>query len=332
MGNDGVPPEISVIVVNWNTRDFLRECLDSLRPVLASVRIEMVVIDNASTDGSQDMVRRDFPEAVLVSNTGNLGFAAANNQGIKLAKGKYLLLLNSDAVLLPGSLEQVWAAAEARPEAGMIGCRVLNTDHSLQVSCMRFPSLRGFLASALFLPKCFPKCGFPGYEDLTGWAHDEERDVEVLKGCFILARSGAVMEIGPLDESFWLFGEETDWCCRMSRAGWKVRFIPCAEIIHHGGESTKKLPGGYVHHLWGAKLQFVRKYRSRFYHALCCWAVGLWFAMRLPPSLAAAVVLRKNREYHIALARTCASGLKKMMSGGPAALRSEHARGPDAAA
>lgn len=322
------PVDVSVIVVNWNTRDLLLQCLDSVRRVSADVRVETIVIDNASDDGSAESVSRLFPEVTLVRNGENLGFSAANNQGLARAGGRYALLLNSDAVLKPGTLEQVLSLADVTPEAGIVGCRVLNPDGSLQVSCMRFPDFRGLLASALFLPRILPNATVPGYEDLTWWDHADEREAEVIKGCFILARSAAIREIGMLDENFWLYGEETDWCYRIKQAGWGVRFTPRAEIIHHGGASTNQLSGRILHQLWGAKLQFTAKHRSPTHHALCCGAVGLWFAIRIVPFAVVALLVPGKRRTSWDRAKACASGMGKLIFRGPLSLvRKPPARG-----
>ena len=312
--------DVSVIVVNWKTRELLRQCLDSVREVSASLKIETIVIDNASHDGSAESVHRLFPEVTLIENHENLGFSAANNQGLARARGRYVLLLNSDAVLKPGALEEVVASAEANPEAGMVGCRVQNTDGSLQISCMRFPDFQGLLTSALFLPRILPKWGFLGYEDLTWWDHRDEREVDVLKGCFILAKSAAIRQIGMLDENFWLYGEETDWCYRMKQAGWSVLFTPSAEIIHHGGASTNQLSGWILHQLWGAKLQFTGKHRSPVHHALCGAAIGLWFAIRIVPFTAVALLSGAKRKTSWDQAKACASGLCKLIFQGPDSL------------
>lgn len=312
--------DVSIIVVNWNTRDLLRECLRSIRDAGPELRLEVIVIDNASEDGSQEMAGEEFPEVRLIRNKENRGFGAANNQGLRQASGRHALLLNSDAVLKPGTLERVVMEADADPKLGMVGCRVLNPDGSLQVSCMRFPDFRGLLASALFLPRLFPRCRGLGYEDLTWWNHDEDRDVEVLKGCFILVRAEAMKEVGWLDERFWLYGEETDWCQRMWNHGWRVRFIHAAEIIHHGGASTSQTSGKSLQQLWGAKLQFIAKHRHPLQLLLCRAAVALWFGIRILPSLAAAAVNRTKAEFHLHRARACAAGLFKVVFLGAGSL------------
>lgn len=312
--------DVSVIVVNWNTRDYLRECLDSIRQVSAGLSVEVVVVDNASEDGSPAMVAESFPEVTLIRNTLNRGFAAANNQGIAVAKGRYVLLLNSDAVLLPGALETVVVVADENPQAGMVGCRVLNRDRSLQVSCMRFPDFHGLMSAALFLPRLFPRNRWLGYEDLTWWDHATEREVEVLNGCFILVRMAAIREAGVFDEDFWLYAEETDWCYRMKQAGWQVRFTDRAEIIHYGGASSKQHSGWILHQLWGAKLQFIRKHRSTGYYVLCCAALGLRFTVRMILFTLAAILTGGMSAKYRERAITCASGLGKLITRGGGSL------------
>jgi GT2 family glycosyltransferase len=313
-------PDVSIIIVNWNTRKLLEDCLASIVSGSGDIRTETYVIDNGSTDGSQEMVSERFPDVILIQNRENRGFAAANNQALKLCSGKYALLLNSDAALMDGTLESVFGFAEENPGIGMVGCRVLNSDGSLQVSCMRYPDLLGLLGSALFLPKLFPKSSWMGHEDLVWWAHDEDRSVEVIKGCFILARASAVREVGLLDERFWLYGEETDWCYRMRHAGWDVRFTDRARIVHHGGASTDRMPGGIHHQLWGAKLQFIEKHRSPFYLKLCCSAVGLWFLVRILVSLVFPLCGRQSLKAFRQRMAANGAGFWKLLRYGPSSL------------
>lgn len=313
-------PLISVIIVNWNTRRLLKECIDSIPAGAGDMEVETFVVDNGSDDGSCEMVRREHPEVILMENRENLGFAAANNQALRLFRGRYALLLNSDAALSEGSLQRVVQFAEENPKAGVVGCRVLNTDGSLQVSCMRYPDVRGLLGSALFLPRLFPGCSWLGHEDLVWWDHNEEKEVEVIKGCFMLVRAEAVREVGVLDESFWLYGEETDWCYRMKKAGWQLKFTPAASIVHHGGASTDLMPGGIHHQLWGAKLQFIAKHRSWLSLQLCCMAVALWFVVRTLVSLVFPLTGRAS--FSVALRRAAwnGTGFWKLLRHGPMSL------------
>jgi GT2 family glycosyltransferase len=231
---------LSIIVVNWNTRQLLQDCLTSVYANIGVIETEVVVVDNGSTDGSIEMLLSLFPKVLLISNQSNKGFAAANNQGIRLSNGKYYLLLNSDTIVHHGVLEQSLTYIEHHPSVGIMGCRVLNTDGTVQFSCSGFPSLLNLaiLASGLW------KLAWPAFFDryqMRHWDRSNERDVEVISGCYMLVRAKAVNEVGLLDEDFFFFGEETDWCRRFRKAGWELRFAPVGEITHYGGASAKKL-------------------------------------------------------------------------------------------
>jgi len=232
--------QLSIIIVSWNTRKMLRECLESIFDTLGNQEVEVIVVDNASEDGSQQLVSRDFPAAALIRNTVNQGFAAANNQALRIASGKYILLLNSDTIVQGDVIAQSVDYMELNPDVGVMGCRVLNTDGTLQPTCSRFPTLLNLflLTSGLW------KLPWPNFLDryqMRRWQRRDERDVEIVSGCYMMVRSEAVKEIGLLDESFFFFGEETDWCQRFKEAGWRLRFAPVGEIIHHGGGSVRKL-------------------------------------------------------------------------------------------
>jgi GT2 family glycosyltransferase len=232
--------ELSIIVVNWNTRQLLKECLESVRNNPPECSFEMLVVDNASTDGSVEMVKGEFPEFVLIENQTNRGFAAANNQGFEVAKGRDILLLNSDTVVHGRVLENSVQYLREHAEVGAMGCRVLNTDGTVQLTCSEFPSLLNqiLLASGLWKlrrPRYF------GKYLMTDWQRDSEREVEVITGCYLLVRRAVIDQVGVLDEDFFFFGEETDWCLRMRRAGWQLRLAPIGTITHHGSASAKKL-------------------------------------------------------------------------------------------
>lgn len=240
MSDDGVI-DVSVIVVNWNTRDMLRACLASAFAETRAATMEMIVVDNASADGSVEMVAREFPQAILIANSDNRGFAAANNQGLAIARGRYVLLLNSDTVVLDRAIEKTIAFADQHPDTAVTGCRVLNGDMTLQESCFMFPSLlNGFLA-ATYLYKVFPRSRFFGREFMTWWRRDDTREVDAVTGCYMLVNRKAIDEVGPLDDRFFLYYEETDWCYRFKARGWKNRFMPYAQIIHYGGGSAPKV-------------------------------------------------------------------------------------------
>ncbi|MBS0262847.1 MAG: glycosyltransferase family 2 protein [Planctomycetes bacterium] len=231
--------DLSIVIVSWNTRDVLRECLKSVAAGLGKIQAEVFVVDNASRDGSPEMVAAEFPQFHLIANQENVGFAAANNQALKIAKGKYQLLLNPDTVVLGDVLTNSLEYMEQHPEVGMLGCRVLNGDRSVQLTCGGYPTLWNLflLSSGLF--RCKRPDIFSRYQMLN-WDRNSERDVDTITGCYMFCRASAVAEVGLLDESFFCYGEETDWCKRFSDAGWILRFAPVGEIVHYGSLSSRQ--------------------------------------------------------------------------------------------
>jgi GT2 family glycosyltransferase len=233
--------DVSVVIISWNTADLLKQCLQSVFSETLNIDFEVVVVDNASSDRSAEMVAQEFPEVILIANTKNLGFAAANNQGIETARGRYVLLLNSDTIVLDGAIQRTVGYADKHTDVAVVGCRVLNPDQTLQHSCFMFPSLLNWFLSASYLYKIFPSSRFFGRERMTWWSREEERDVEVVTGCFMLVRREAIADVGVMDDGFFMYAEETDWCYRFRAKGWKNRFMPDAQIVHIGGASAAKL-------------------------------------------------------------------------------------------
>jgi len=232
--------DLSIVIVNWNTRDMLRDCLASIPPGGEGMQREVIVIDNASRDGSADMVAFDFPAVRLIRNTDNRGFGPATNQGLRVARGRHLLLLNSDTLVHGDVLARSVAYMDANPRVGMMGCKVLNEDGTTQLTCSRFPSFANLALQTLGANRLEGPRWLRRYQMLD-WARDEEREVEVISGCFLLARRETVEEIGLLDEAFFLYGEETDWCRRSADAGWKLVFAPVGCITHLGSGSSRRL-------------------------------------------------------------------------------------------
>ena len=230
---------VSIIIINWNTREVLRECLASVVANMAGLSVEVFVVDNGSTDGSCEMVAQCFPDVRLIRNESNRGFAAANNQAMRIAKGRYLLLLNSDTVVLGDVIQGSLQYMEEHSDTGILGCRVLNADGSPQMTCARFPTL----ANLLLLSSGLWRFSWPrilGRYQIRHWPRDCERDVDTVTGCYMFVRVEAVRDVGLLDESFFFYGEETDWCKRFWNAGWRLRFAPVGEIIHYGSLSSRK--------------------------------------------------------------------------------------------
>lgn len=233
--------DVSVIIVSWNTRELLRGCLESVYMDTRDASLEVIVVDNASEDGSADMVETAFPAAKVIRSASNAGFAAGNNAGMRAATGRWMLLLNSDTVVRDGAIDKTVECAERRADAGLVGCRIENADGSLQPSCARFPSLTNLVLMTTYLYRLLPGSRFAGRERMTWWAHDDEREVDVLTGCYLLVRREAYEKVGGFDEAYFFGGEEVDWCFRMRKAGWKRAFTPAARITHFGGGSAGRL-------------------------------------------------------------------------------------------
>lgn len=233
--------DVSIIIVNWNTRDLLRDCLKSVYEQTKGISFEVIVIDNASSDGSVEMVKSEFYQVVLIENKQNRGFAAGVNQGIAVAKGRYALVLNSDTIVCDNAIEETMRYADKHPEAAMVGCQVLDNSNTIQMTCFRFPSVLNLFLHTFALNKIFKKNHFFGREWMLWWPRDSEREVEVVSGSFMLVRRNAIDDVGLMDEGYFLYYEETDWCYRFTKAGWKILFWPGAKIIHcHGGRNSSK--------------------------------------------------------------------------------------------
>jgi GT2 family glycosyltransferase len=253
-------PDLSVVVVNWNAGPLLRSCLESVRDESASVRLEVLVVDNASTDGSVGLIEALFPEVRLIANAENLGFAAANNQAVRQASGRYILLLNPDTRLQPGALRTMVEYMDEHRTVGVLACQLLNADGSVQISCSRFPTLGTVAMDCLGLSRLFPGTRLFAGLKMTYWDHSDERDVDQPSGACLLIRREVWNEIGSLDERFFMYFEEVDFCYRAKKAGWGIRFTPAAQVVHYGGESTRQNLDVRIVSLRKSLLRFFRKH------------------------------------------------------------------------
>lgn len=229
--------DVSIIIVNWNTRDILRGCLASIFKQTSDVSFEVIVVDNASRDASVEMVRSEFPAVTLVANADNRGFAAANNQGIRLSTGRYALLLNPDTVILDAAISRCVAIADAHADVGVVGCQVLTDEHTIQRTGFAFPGPWNLFLILSGLSRKFPRSRTFGKPELGWWDRNSEQDVEVVSGMFMLVRREAIDQVGLMDESFFVYAEEADWCYRFAQAGWRRVFTPSARILHLDGGS-----------------------------------------------------------------------------------------------
>ncbi|NLN76337.1 MAG: glycosyltransferase family 2 protein [Armatimonadetes bacterium] len=236
--------DATVSIVNWNTRDELRDCLNSILSQRESVKMEVYVVDNASCDGSADMVASEFAgDVVLITNSDNKGFGTAHNQAISRCSGRYVLILNPDCRILHADLlRKMVDYMDANRDIGMMGPRILNPDGSLQFSARRFPPMFAGLFRHTILGKLFPNNRFVKGYLMTDMPHDQIMDVDWLSGSALMVRRETFEQIGLLDERFFMYCEDVDWCKRAHDAGWRIVYYPKVEISHRIGAASDKNP------------------------------------------------------------------------------------------
>ncbi len=228
--------DVTIVVVSFNTRDLTSQCLKSIYSETGNVNFQVVVVDNASTDGSAQMVAEQFPQVTLIQNADNRGFAAANNQAFAIARGRHILLLNSDTIVLDRAIDRCVEYMDKHLDIGALGPKVLWPSGDHQSSAFRFPSLLVLLFQSFGLPDH----SWLNYDRYGARDWDKIHDVDVVAGCFLIVRSEVIKTVGMLDEDFFLYGEEAEWCHRIKKANWRVVYWPVARIIHIKGASSGK--------------------------------------------------------------------------------------------
>lgn len=287
-----VAVDVSVVIVSWNTRELLRDCLASIFGQTGDIAFEVIVVDNDSADGSAAMVHEGFPSVIVIENTENRGFAAANNEGMAVARGRYVLLLNPDTIVLDGAIQKTVRIAERTPNVAVLGCQVRLNEHEIQQTCFRFPSVPRILALWTGLRRAFPRTPALGWVDYQGWDRRSARDVDVVSGMYMLVRRAAVDEVGVMDDGYFVYAEETDWCFRFRAAGWRRVFTPEACIIHRdgGGHSASIASVRMFVQLQKSLLRFFRRQRG----------VMPWVAVRL---IFATAMLARSLYYGVRASR-----------------------------
>jgi GT2 family glycosyltransferase len=251
--------ELSITICSWNTQDDLRACLASLEKAQSEADFEVIVVDNNSEDGSPDMVEREFAWVRLYRMTRNLGFCGGHNFAIRERRGRHAFPLNSDTVVHPGALRTVMEYANAHPEAGIIGPKLLNTDGSLQLSCRRFPNPIAALFRNTPIGKLFPNNPFSRAYLMADFKHDHEAEVDWVSGAAFLVREEVIERVGVFDEEYFMFCEDIDWCFRAWKGGFKVVYLPSAVITHAIGRSTDKAPNRMIGRHHRSMLRFYLK-------------------------------------------------------------------------
>lgn len=255
--------ELSIVIAAWNGRDFVQGCLASLERQKGEISTEVILVDNASTDGTPDMVRDQFPHVYLVQNETNEGFAKANNIGMRLAKGNYVCLVNSDVVVPQDCLLKMHAFMEQHPTVGVLGPRMLAPDGRVGRSYMRFPSVWRCFCDALTLHVLFNDWKWFAGTLMRDFNNGSTADVDVLNGWFLMVRRAALVEVGSLDERFFMYGEDIDWSYRFHLAGWRRVYFAGADAIHYGGASSAATPVRFYIAMHEANLQLERKHHGR---------------------------------------------------------------------
>lgn len=281
------PVDISLVIINSNGRGLLRACLESLPAACEGISWEAIVVDNGSTDGSVEMVRDAFPSCPLVANASNQGFTRANNQGLRIARGRYLVLLNNDTEARPRAFTAAVRTLDTMPDVGAAGLKLLNTDGTRQLSCRRFPSFQQVLFNRYsLLTRLFPDNPYSRSYLMTDLDEDEDavREVDWVSGaCLIFSRQ--VMErIGILDERFWMYSEDVDYCLRVWQVGKRVLYLPVGEVFHHIGQDTGHYPFRLMVERHRSMYNFYKKHYSRellFLDAATAAMVGVRCALKL---------------------------------------------------
>ncbi|MEZ6194185.1 MAG: glycosyltransferase family 2 protein [Planctomycetota bacterium] len=255
-------PDLSIVMLSWNTEELTCAALEALARGRegSPLALEVIVIDNASADGSVEAVRTRFPWVRLYRNEENLGYARGVNQGLELATGRYLCLLGSDTEVRPGTFERMIGFLEEHEEVGGVAPRLVNPDGSPQRACMRFPDLRVALWYDTWLEERWPKNRVLDRYNYRDWSHDADARVDQPPGTCFLVRREVYDEIGPMDRRLWLFFNDVDWCLRMRKAGWEIWYLhEGTEVLHHLGASTSRF--AHFPFEWHKnRLQFYRKH------------------------------------------------------------------------
>lgn len=297
--------DTSIVIVSWNARPYVEECLVSLTALRKDISTEIIIVDNASTDGTADMIHRRFPQVRLFENASNLGFARANNIGIAVATGKYICLINPDVKVEPDCLSKLYHYMEQERTIGLLGPKMLGQHGDTRRSAMRFPTLWNSFLRAVALDSLLAGTGLFGGFLMTDFRFNTVRDVDVLNGWFWMARQEAVDEVGFLDERFFMYGEDIDWCKRFHSTKWRVVFYPDAEAIHYGGGSSSNAPVRFYVEMQRANLQYWKKHHGHislfFYllttclnHASRALGYGFLYLMRLSSRSEASFKIKRS--------------------------------------
>ena len=271
---------LSVVFLNYNTRDLTRQALNSVLAATEGLAVEIFVVDNASVDGSADMVAEEFPQVKLICNASNVGFAAGNNVALRQVTGEYVLLINTDTIVRQDALRTMVEFLDAHPEAGACGCKILDPDGTLQLDSRRgFPTPLAAFCKMSGLSRFFPKHPLIAHYHMTYLDPEQTAEVEVLSGSCMMVRKAAMDQVGLLDEDYFMYGEDIDWCYRFHQAGWKIYYVPTTSIIHFRGESGRGVPLRILYRKSRAMSIFVNKHMARRFRFFPLWLLQVGIAL-----------------------------------------------------
>lgn len=271
---------LSVVFLSYNTRDLTRQALNSVLAAAEGLEAEIFVVDNASADGSADMVAEEFPQVKLVCNEANVGFSAGNNVALRQVTGEYALLINTDTIVRRDALHAMVDFLDAHPEAGACGCKILDPDGTLQLDSRRgFPTPLAAFCKMSGLSRLFPKHPLMARYHLTHLDPEQTAEIEVLSGSCMMVRKAAMDQVGLLDEDYFMYGEDIDWCYRFHQAGWKIYYLPTTAIIHFRGESGRGTPLKILYRKSRAMSIFVNKHMARRYRFFPLWLLQVGIAL-----------------------------------------------------
>jgi len=273
--------KVSIIIVNYRVPKLLRACLQSIRDQVKA-ECEVIVTDNASGDGSVEMVREEFPWVHLIANPSNDGFAAGNNLALPHATGEYVFYLNPDAEVIADAVDVLVKYLDTHPDVGLVAPRLINTDGSLQKSVHRYYSFWDTLIDNRLFPYLFKNSKRLKSYNYAFWPHDEEREIDWAKGAALMVRRAILSELGAFDEQFWIYGEEIDLCYRIQKASWKIVFYPHAVIRHHEKQSSRQHSTVMFIQNYKSLYLFIRKHYSKLdfelYRARAVFSILVWLA------------------------------------------------------
>ena len=275
--------DLSIVIVNWNTQHVIIECLESVYARLGELQAEVILIDNASTDNSVKEISTKFPQVRLIANDTNRGFAGANNQGMEIATGRFLLLLNPDTVVLDDAFAKSIDYLNENPDVGVVGCQVMENAETIQRTCFRYPSIINTLMWVSGALAWKPLSRIAGRAAYGPWDRRSQREVEVVSGMFMLVRREALEEVGFMDEEYFVFAEEADWCYRFRAAGWRCVFAPVGRILHvdGGSMSTNQASVRMYVQIQKSLLLFHRKHLGFAHWLLCKFLFIITMSIRL---------------------------------------------------